>query len=42
MVIVLVLLIDVGGYVAWVLSGQTPPDGFFVGAITWNIIHLIV
>lgn len=37
-----VVLIDVLGFMAWVWSGQIPADGFYIGAITANIIKAII
>lgn len=31
--------VDFLGFVAWGLSGQFPPDDFFIGTITWHLIH---
>ena len=31
--------IDFLGFVAWGVSGQFPPDDFFIGTITWHLIH---
>jgi len=42
MIVVAILVIDFVGFVAWVMSGQVPPDGFFVGAITKNVINLFI
>ncbi len=41
-VIGLVMIIDAIGFVAWAMSGQLPVDGFYVGAITTNIIKLFI
>lgn len=37
-----VLLIDFSGFISWVSSGQQPVDGFYIGAITANIIRLFI
>jgi hypothetical protein len=37
-----ILAADLVGFVAWVASGQTPADGFYIGAITGNIIKLFL
>ena len=34
------LALDVFGFVAWVASGQTPVDGFYIGALTARILGL--
>ena len=36
-VVATILFIDLMGYMAWVISGQTPSDGGFIGSIT-NLI----
>jgi hypothetical protein len=36
------LLIDALGLMAWIASGQTPADGFYLGAISANIIKLFL
>lgn len=41
-VIALIALIDMFGFVMWALSGQLPADSFFVGAITRNILQIIL
>jgi hypothetical protein len=33
--------IDFGGFIMWAMSGQTPADGFYIGAITKNLLALI-
>ena len=42
--IILALIIgsDLIGLIAWVLSGQTPQDGFYIGRITAEIIKFII
>lgn len=39
-VIITILVIDATCFMAWVISGQSPVDGFYFGAITANIISL--
>ena len=41
-VIVTVLVVDVISFSAWVLSGQTPGDSFFIGTITAHILGAII
>lgn len=41
MVIGIILAIDFTGFIGWVISGQFPPDNFYVGVITNTIIKLI-
>lgn len=38
----LVALIDVFAFMLWAISNQSPVDGFYVGAITKNIISLVI
>jgi hypothetical protein len=40
-ILAIVLIVDFIGFVAWVFSGQIPPDDMFIGAITTKIIQLI-
>lgn len=37
----LVLLVDFFGFCAWILSGQTPGDSFYIGSITAHILRAI-
>lgn len=37
-----IIALDVLGFMAWVASGQVPADGFYLGAITSNIIKCII
>ena len=37
--IIVVVIIDVAGYGLWKVTGQTPQDSFFIGAITNNILN---
>lgn len=39
---VVVIAIDVLGFLAWGMSGQMPVDGFYVGAITRNVLQAIL
>ena len=41
-IILAVLMIDALGFVGWVLSGQTPVDSFYIGAITANVLQVII
>jgi hypothetical protein len=36
------LVLDFFGAFMWAMSGQTPGDGFFIGAITRFILQLIL
>lgn len=40
--VLIVLAIDFIVYAMWVLSGQVPVDGFYVGAITNAILKAII
>lgn len=40
-IVLLILLVDFLGFVAWTLSGQLPADGFFIGRITTEVLKLI-
>lgn len=39
---VAIVLIDVFGFMAWVVSGQTPVDGFYIGALTAKVLGLVL
>jgi hypothetical protein len=41
-IITTIMIIDVLGFMMWTLSNQSPVDGFYVGAITSNIIKMII
>lgn len=41
-IIAAVLIVDAISFMAWVVSGQTPVDSFYFGAITSNIIKLLI
>lgn len=41
-IVAAILLIDFIGFVAWIASGQHPVDGFYVGAITANVLKAII
>lgn len=40
--IALIALIDFIAFIAWIISGQVPVDGFYIGAITGNALKLII
>ena len=40
--LLIVLAIDFVGMVAWIISGQLPMDGFYVGRISTEIIRLFI
>ena len=37
-----VVAVDLFGFMAWIASGQTPVDGFYIGAITANVLRAII
>lgn len=41
-VAIVILAIDFIGFVLWAMSGQQPVDGFYVGAITTNVLRAII
>lgn len=41
MIVVAIMVIDFLGAVSWAMSGQRPADGFYVGAITVNIVKTL-
>jgi hypothetical protein len=40
--VLIVLAIDFVGMVAWIISGQLPLDGFYIGRISTEIIRLFI
>lgn len=41
-VLVAILTIDAFGFVAWIASGQTPADNFYIGSITAHILRALL
>lgn len=41
-VIAFLLIADVFGFLAWVLSGQMPADNFYLGTITAHALRFII
>lgn len=41
-VLLAMLMLDALAFGAWVISGQVPPDSVYAGAITANIIKVIL
>lgn len=41
-IVAVILVIDFLGFMAWAMSGQHPVDGFYVGAITTNVLKAIL
>lgn len=39
--ITMFMLLDVMGFMAWILSGQIPTDNYYVGTITAHIVKAI-
>ncbi len=37
---VAIITIDMVGAMMWAVTGQTPQDGFYIGAITNGVIHI--
>lgn len=35
------LALDVLGFIAWVMSGQIPVDGYYLGTITAHALRLV-
>jgi len=38
----ILLLIDLVGMISWMFSGQIPPDSFYLGSTSKNIILFII
>lgn len=41
-IIAMVMLLDVMGFMAWLVSGQIPTDNIYIGTITAHIIKIIL
>ncbi|MEK6897598.1 MAG: hypothetical protein AABW93_03655 [Nanoarchaeota archaeon] len=41
-VIAAILLIDIFGFLLWIMSGQYPTDNFYIGTITAHILRAIL
>lgn len=41
-VVACLVLLDALAYVAWIVSGQTPVDGFYIGTITAHAVGLFI
>jgi hypothetical protein len=41
-VFTVLILIDMIGFVAWVMSGQYPTDNFFIGTLTAHFLKLFL
>ncbi|MCR4307816.1 MAG: hypothetical protein NUV80_04585 [Candidatus Berkelbacteria bacterium] len=37
-----VVAVDLFGFMAWIASGQTPADGFYIGRITAEVLRAIL
>ena len=37
-----IVALDVFGFMAWIVSGQVPVDGFYIGAITANVLRALL
>jgi hypothetical protein len=40
--IVTLVAIDFAGFIGWIVSGQTPVDGFYLGRITVEVIKFFI
>lgn len=36
------LVIDVTGFMTWIISGQVEPEGFYFGKLTAEVLRLII
>lgn len=41
-IIVIVLVVDFLGFLAWALSGQYPPEDAYVGALSTNVLQWLI
>ena len=41
-VVAAILLIDMFGFLLWIMSGQYPADNFYIGTITAHILRAIL
>lgn len=41
-VLAVVVAVDLFGFMAWIASGQTPADGFYIGRITAEVLRAIL
>ena len=41
-IVAAVMMLDVFGFMAWILSGQYPVDNFYLGTITAHILRAIL
>lgn len=35
-------MLDMGGFAMWILSNQTPVDGFYIGTLTAHALALFI
>jgi hypothetical protein len=40
--VVAIMFIDFMGFMAWIISGQNPDDGLYIGSITTNLLKIIL
>lgn len=40
--VAMVVLIDALGFMAWIASGQTPADGFYIGSLTAHALRALL
>ena len=38
----LIVIVDIFGFMAWIASGQTPADGFYIGALTASVLRALL
>lgn len=41
-VLLIILAIDLFGFMVWIASGQTPIDNFFIGGLTAFMLRLLL
>lgn len=39
---IIIMALDIIGFMGWALSGQQPADGFYVGTITTHILRAVL
>lgn len=42
LIIAFILFVDFAFFIMWALSGQVPADGFYLGAISTEVIRFLV
>ena len=41
-IIIFILLLDVAGFAAWLVSDQVPADHFYVGGLTAYVLRVVL